>query len=91
MIAPARRRSDGVAAHASERHPVRLSCRAPRAGARDPGIPCNTFLGHVPAQLEFITTADRAPDHPDDTVWLRCTARQCGKWNRFRVLQLAIS
>ena len=66
-------------------------CHAERAGARIPGTPCHTFLGHVPGHLEFITTAVRAPDKPDGTVWLRCTARNCGKWNRFRVISVGPS
>jgi hypothetical protein len=62
-------------------------CHAPHPDpAKPPGTPCETFLGHVPAVLEFMTTADSCPAEPDLTVWLKCTRRHCGKWNRFRIV-----
>jgi hypothetical protein len=72
-----------------------LFCHAERKNAREPGTPCDTFLGVIPAALDFITTADEAPlfvttngkqGEADMTVWLRCSNKRCGKWNRFRIV-----
>lgn len=65
---------------------TRVTCHAPHPDPRRPGAPCGSLLGDVPGAVEFVTTADRAPTAPDGAVWLLCSRRNCGKWNRFRIV-----
>lgn len=65
---------------------TRVTCHAPHPDARRAGDPCGSLIGDVPGDVEFVTTADRAPAAPDGEVWLLCPRRNCGKWNRFRIV-----
>jgi hypothetical protein len=67
-----------------------LTCHAPHPDVqRRKGDACGRSLvvGEVPAALEFVTISDEAPAMPPDgTIWVQCPRKQCGKWNRFRIV-----
>jgi len=67
---------------------VRITCHAPHPDTARDGDPCGTLLGDIPGAIVFVTTSRRAPESPDGDVWVRCTRRECGIWNRFRLVPI---
>lgn len=63
----------------------RLTCHAPHPDPKKKGEDCGGLLGDVPGKYEFVTTAKKAPAHPDGYVWLRCPGGRCATWNKFRL------
>ena len=66
----------------------RLRCQALHPDMHTIGadIRCGGLLGYLPTGIEFIGAADRLPIVPElGDIWVRCTNRRCGRWNRFRI------
>jgi len=65
---------------------TRLTCSAPHPTIQAAGgfVRCGSFLGYMGGRFTCIGTARQAPAAPDGDVWVRCTNRRCGQWNRFR-------
>jgi hypothetical protein len=76
---------------------TRLTCRAPHPDPGRSGDLCGTLLAVARGEFVLVAIADDAPatldavartvlEQESADTWLRCSARGCGKWNRFRVV-----
>lgn len=64
--------------------PDRLVCHAPHPHPTKRGQQCGTPLGTLDGVVHFVTTADAVPQRvPDGQIWIRCSRKTCGRYNRF--------
>jgi hypothetical protein len=63
---------------------IRLTCHAPHPDPMKRGQQCGTPLGAIDSDVMFVTTAEREPSPMlPGQIWIRCSRKTCGHYNRF--------